>query len=164
MQIVLMRWINQAFMLGPQTWVRLITLKKQRNIQNILRISERKLSKDYFLKGVSALKMISTQFWIRFWIHSNKFHDKVFAKALFLMSFLVYAIFEKYDFDFSWQIQVYSTFWYVIKHTYGVQKDTEQNFDTYEYPIWAINHNLRTFLKSSKPFVLFISDMSLLEY
>ena len=89
MQIVLMRWINQAFMLGPKTWVRLITLKKQRNIQKILRISERKLSKDYFLKDVSALKMISTQFWIRFWIHSNKFHDKVFAKALFLILFSI---------------------------------------------------------------------------
>ena len=88
-QIVLMRWIIQAFMLGPQTWVRLIDLKKQPNIQNILRRSERKLSKDYFLKDVWALKMISTQFWIRFWIHSNKFLDKVFAKALFLKSFLV---------------------------------------------------------------------------
>ena len=79
----------------------------------------------------------------------------------FYSSPFLYAIFEKYDFDFSWQIQVYSTFWYVIKHSYGVQKYAEQNFDTYEYPIWAINHNLRTFLKSSKPFVLFISDTSL---
>ena len=49
-QIVLMRWINQAFMLGPQTWVRLITLKKQLNIHNIFSRSERKLSKNYFLK------------------------------------------------------------------------------------------------------------------
>ena len=89
MQIVLMRWINQAFMLGPQTWVRLITLKKQPNVQNILQRSERKPSKDYFLKDVWALKMISTQFWIRFWIHSNKFLDKVLVKALFLKSFLV---------------------------------------------------------------------------
>merc|ERR1712051_402897 len=32
--------------------------------------------------------MIFTQFRIRFWIHSNKFLDKVFAKALFLKSFL----------------------------------------------------------------------------
>ena len=160
MQIVLMRWINQAFMLGPQTWIRLITLKKQRYIQNILRISERKLSKDYFLKGVSALKMISTQFWIRFWIHSNKFLDKVFAKALFLKSFLVCNF---------WKIW----FWFLltdpsVQHILicyqaflWVQKDAEQNFDTYEDPIWAINHNLRTFLKSSKPFVLFISDTSL---
>ena len=45
--------------------------------------------------------------------------------------------------------------------TYRVQKDAEQNFDTYEDPTWAINYNLKTFLKSSKPFVLFISDMSL---
>ena len=161
MQIVLMGWINQAFMLGRQIWVRLITLKKQPNVQNILQRSERKPSKDYFLKDVWALKMISTQFWIRFWIHSNKFLDKVLVKALFLKSFLV-CNFWKYDFDFSWQIQVYSTFWYVIKHTHGVQKDAEQNFDTYECPIWAINHNLSTFSKSSKQFVLFISDMSLL--
>ena len=56
---------------------------------------------------------------------------------------------------------MYSTFWYVIKHTHGVQKDAEQNFDTNENPIWALNHSLKTFLKSSKPFVLFISDMSL---
>ena len=32
-----------------------------------------------------------------------------------------------------------------------VQKDAEQNFDKYEYPMWDINYNLRTFLKSSKP-------------
>ena len=37
MQIVLMRWINRAFMLGPQNWVWLITLKKQPNIQNIFK-------------------------------------------------------------------------------------------------------------------------------
>ena len=89
MQIVLMGWINQAFMLGRQIWVRLITLKKQPNVQNILQRSERKPSKDYFSKDVWALKMISTQFWIRFWIHSNKFLDKVLVKALFLKSFLV---------------------------------------------------------------------------
>ena len=89
MQIVLMGWINQAFMLGRQIWVRLITLKKQPNVQNILQRSERKPSKDYFLKDVWALKMISTQFWIRFWIHSKKFLDKVLVKALFLKSFLV---------------------------------------------------------------------------
>ena len=69
MQIVLMRWINQAFMLGPQTWVRLITLKNQPNIQNILCRRERKLSKDYFLKDAWGLNMISTQFRIRLWIH-----------------------------------------------------------------------------------------------
>ena len=49
----------------------------------------KKTIKKIFLKDVWALKMISTQFWIRFWIHSNKFLDKVFAKALFLKSFLV---------------------------------------------------------------------------
>ena len=104
--------------------------------------------------------MTSTQFWIRFWIHSNKFLDKVFAKALFLKSFLVCNF---------WKIW----FWFLltdpsVQHILicyqaflWVQKDAEQNFDTYEDPIWAINHNLRTFLKSSKPFVLFISDMSL---
>ena len=49
--------------------------------------------------------------------------------------------------------------WYQAYH--GVQKDAEQSFDTYEDPIWAINYNLKIFSKSSKPFVLFISDMSL---
>ena len=35
-----------------------------------------------------------------------------------------------------------------LPSTYGVQKDAEQNFDTYEDPGWAINYNLKTFLKS----------------
>ena len=120
MQIVLMRWINQAFMLGPQTWVRLITLKKQPNVQNILQRSERKPSKDYFSKDVWALKMISTQFWIRFWIHSNKFLDKVLVKALFLksLSFLltdpsVQHILICYQ-AFLWSSKRYRTnFWYI---------------------------------------------------
>ena len=56
---------------------------------------------------------------------------------------------------------MHSTFSYVIKHTYGVQKDAEQSFDTYEDSVWAINYNLKIFLKNSKRFVLFISDMSL---
>ena len=50
-----------------------------------------------------------------------------------------------------------------IKHTYGIQKDGEQKWDTYEDHMWAINYNLKTFLKSSNPFVLFISDMSLVQ-
>ena len=41
------------------------------------------------------------------------------------------------------------------------KNDAEQNFDTYEYPKWAINYSLKTFLKSSTPFVLFISYTSL---
>ena len=49
-QILLMRRINQAFMMEPKIWVWLITLKKQANIQNIFSKSERKLSKNYFLK------------------------------------------------------------------------------------------------------------------
>ena len=42
-----------------------------------------------FFKDVWAFKMISTQFWIRFWIHSNKFLEKEFAKSVFLKTFLV---------------------------------------------------------------------------
>ena len=63
---------------------------------------------------------------------------------------------------------MFSVFYYLkllgrtlFKHTYGFQKDAEQNFDTYGDPIWSINYNLKTFLKSSKPFVLFVSDKSL---
>ena len=63
--------------------------KKQTNIQNIFSKRERKLSKKLIKKDAWALKMIPTQFWIQFWIHSKKILDKVFAKALFLKSFLV---------------------------------------------------------------------------
>ena len=45
---------------------------------------------------------------------------------------------------------------------YGVQKDEKQNFDTYKDPVYPINYNLKTFLKISKPLVLFVSDTSLL--
>ena len=46
-------------MLGPQTWVRLITLKKQPNIQTIFSRCERKLSKNYFLKMCGHSKLTS---------------------------------------------------------------------------------------------------------
>ena len=62
------------------------------------------------------------------------FLKKCLQKHFFSNPFL-YAIFEKCDFDFSWQIQVWSTFWYVITHSYGVQKDAVQNFETFEDPI-----------------------------
>ena len=48
-----------------------------------------------------------------------------------------------------------------IKHTYGVQKGAKQTFGTYEDLILGINYNIKTFSKSSKPFVLFVSDKSL---
>ena len=87
MQIVLMRWINQAFMLGPRNWVRLITLKKQPNIQKNFSKSARKLSKKLFLRDEWEIKLISTQFWIRFWIHWNKFSDKCLQKHFFSSPF-----------------------------------------------------------------------------
>ena len=37
-------------------------------------------------------------------------------------------------------------FWHEIRHTYGVQKHTKQNFGSYEDPIWALNYNQDTFL------------------
>ena len=40
--------------------------------------------------------------------------------------------------------------------------ESTTNFDTYEDPIWAMNYDFKTFLNSSKPFVLFVSDTSLL--
>ena len=76
-------------MLGPQIWVRLITLKNQLNIQKHFLKKWKKAIKKLFLTNLWALKIISSQFWIRFWSHSNKFLEKVFAKALFLKSFLV---------------------------------------------------------------------------
>ena len=33
-QIIIMRWINQAYTLGPKTWVWLINIKKGHNIQS----------------------------------------------------------------------------------------------------------------------------------
>ena len=42
-----------------------------------------------------------------------------------------------------------------------VQKDAKHNFGTFEDPIWAINHNWKTFLKSTKPIVLFVSNRTL---
>ena len=79
-QIVLMRWINQAFMLRPQTWVRLITLKKQPNIQNIFSRSEKNYHKIIFFKWSPH------NFELDF---GSKFLDKLFVKALYLKSFLV---------------------------------------------------------------------------
>ena len=54
-----------------------------------------------------------------------------------------------------------STFWHEIKHIYGVQKNTKQNFGTYEHPIWALNSNSETFLYCQTQNVTFISDQSL---
>ena len=85
----------------------------------------------------------------------------MFAKALFLKSFLV-CNFWKIWFWFFLTDQCVEHILTFIKHTYGVQKDAEQNFDTYEDPIWAINHNLKTFFESSKPVVLFVSNTSLI--
>ena len=65
-QIVLMRWINHAFMLGPQTWVRLITLQKQAIIQNIFSRSEKKLSKNYFQNMHGHSKWFSHNFELDF--------------------------------------------------------------------------------------------------
>ena len=48
-----------------------------------------------------------------------------------------------------------------VEHILTCYQDAELNFDTYEDPMWVINYNLKKFLKRSKPFVLFISDMSL---
>ena len=97
--------------------------------------------------------MISTQFWIRFWIHSNKFLDKVFAKALFLKSFLVCNF---------WKIW----FWFFltnqcVEHILSCYQAYLWSSKRCRTKFWAVNYDLKTFLKSSKPFVLFISDMSL---
>ena len=45
-----------------------------------------------------------------------------------------------------------------------VQKDAKQNFGTSEDPIWAVNYIQKTFLKSTKPIVLFVSDRTLTLY
>ena len=59
-QIVLMRWINQAFMLGPQTWVRLITLKKQTNIENMFSKSKRNYQKNIFKRCIGTQNDLHT--------------------------------------------------------------------------------------------------------
>ena len=47
-QIVLMRWINQAFILGPKTWVRLITIKNSLIAKLFTKKVDRNLMKKYF--------------------------------------------------------------------------------------------------------------------
>ena len=47
-QIVLMRWINQAFILGPKTWVRLITIKNSLISKLFTKEADRNLEKLIF--------------------------------------------------------------------------------------------------------------------
>ena len=104
-QILLMRRINQAFMMEPKIWVWLITLKKQANIQNIFSKSERKQSKNYLLKRYGHSKWSPHNLELAFGPIQISLLTKCLQKHCFSSPFL-YAIFEKFDFDFSWQIQV----------------------------------------------------------
>ena len=91
-QIVLMSWIIQAFMLGPQTWIRQISLKKQPNIQNIFSKHARKLWKNYFQKMNGHSKWSPNNFELDFVsIEINflaKCLQKHFSQVLFSMQFL----------------------------------------------------------------------------
>ena len=82
-QIVFMRWIIQAFMLGPKTWVRLIALKKQPNIQNIFSKSERKLLKTYFQKMYRHSKWSPHNFELDFGSIQINFLTKCLQKHFF---------------------------------------------------------------------------------
>ena len=87
-QIVLMRWINQAFMLRPQTWVRLITLKKQANIKNIFSRIERKLSKKkHFLKMYGYSKWSPYNFELHFGSIQIYFLTKCLQRHFFSRTF-----------------------------------------------------------------------------
>ena len=104
--------------------------------------------------------MILTWFWVRFWIYLNKMFGQRFAKALFLKSFGVCNF---------WTIW----FWFFLTDPYiehimtwnqayiWCSKNAEQNFSTHEDPRWALNYNWKTFLKSTKPIVLLVSDRTL---
>ena len=88
-----------------------------------------------------VLKMIPWYFFIKFWVHSNNSYSKKYLKRHLFSISLKHAILVKYDFHFYWLIQMLSTFWHEIRHTYGVHKYAKQNLDTYEDPIWTLNSN-----------------------
>ena len=88
-QIILMRWINQAFNLGPKAWVRLIIIKKQYAIQNIFSRNERKASKNYSKVMYGHSKWSPHDFELDFGSIQIILFDQRFAKALFLKSFEV---------------------------------------------------------------------------
>ena len=88
-QIVLMRWISQAFKLWPKTCFRLIIIKKQYNIQHIFSKNEKKTSKNYSKVMYGHSKWSPHNFELDFGSIQIILFDQRFAKALFLKSFEV---------------------------------------------------------------------------
>ena len=84
-----MRWINQAFKLGPKTWVWLIIIKKQYDIQNIFSRNERKASKNYSKVMYGHSKWFPNNFELDFGSIQKKFFTKCLRKHFFLKSFEV---------------------------------------------------------------------------
>ena len=141
-QIVLMRWINQAFKLGPKTWVRLI-IKKQYDIQNIFSINEIKASKNYSRVMYGHSKWSPHTFKLDFESIQINFLTIGLQKHFFSRP-LKYAIFEKFIFlFFLTDPNVEQIMTWNQAYLY-VQKDAKQNFGTCEDSIWAQWARIRT--------------------
>ena len=84
-QIVFVRWINKVFIRGPQTWVWLITNKKQLDIQNIYPRNTRKLSKNY------SKRMYKYSKWSphNFRLYLGSIETFFYSPKLFLYFFLI---------------------------------------------------------------------------
>ena len=104
--------------------------------------------------------MMSTQFWIRFWSHSNRFLEKsvcksTFSQVLFIMQFLQNVILIFLDRS---KCRANSDMLSSIPMKFNKMQN---KFLYIQGPICAIHYSLETLFKSSKLFVLFVSDMSL---
>ena len=163
-----MRWINQAFKLGPKTWVRLIIIKKQYNIQNIFSRNERKPSKNYSKVMYGHSKWSLHNFELDFGSIQINFLTKGLQKHFF-SSPLKYAIFEKYGGFFSWQILIRSDP-NVVEHIMtwdqgyiwsSKRHRTKYMWRHYYLDYIAFYYTWNTFLKSTRPFVRFVSDRTL---
>ena len=65
-QIVIMRWINQAFTLGPRIWVRLINIKREHNSQSFYSKCWKKTKKGWFEKMYEHSKWYPEDFKLDF--------------------------------------------------------------------------------------------------
>ena len=105
--------------------------------------------------------MIPTSFWVRFWIHSNKFFDQRFVKALFLKSFEVCNFWKKYYFVFLDRSKCRAN--YDMNPSIPLcSKRCKKFFWNMWRSYMGYKLHFKYFLKSTKPIVLFVSDRSLI--
>ena len=125
------RWINKAFILGPQTWVRLIT-NKNRSISKKITQEVLESCQKYSKRMYEYWKWSHHKFRLYFGSIETFFIHQRFAKATF-SSFFNHAILAKYV-----HITFFSFFWKCWEQKYS------EVLVSYPFQIWQYCSNAKS--------------------